>query len=280
MTSDKKHIDLEATESSRGGILGLFESTMRKFKVVGQLFIMAPLYLFTCLIFGVALSPGVALFKWSQNAVTDLSPWAQNLSLGVSLAAGYFCYGFTLIFTTAAINKLLRTHLTTWRGPYYSLESLKWFVHNGLTYLVRFTFLEFVTPSPLSLLFYQMMGMKIGRGTIINSTWISDPSMIEMGNKVTIGGSVTMVAHYGQGGLLVIAPIKIGNNCTIGLKSSLMGGVVIGDNVKLLPHSVVLPKTVIPNGETWGGVPAQKIDLKKISEAPTDESTKPTIKVA
>jgi acetyltransferase-like isoleucine patch superfamily enzyme len=120
------------------------------------------------------------------------------------------------------------------------------------------------------------MGMKIGRGTIINSTWISDPSMIELGKRVTIGGSVTMVAHYGQGGLLIIAPIKIGDGCTIGLKSSIMGGTTIGEKAKILPHSVVLPKTVIPAGETWGGVPAQKIESKK----PLDSGSPSNLKIA
>ena len=142
----------------------------------------------------------------------------SNPAYAFAIAFGYFLYGFTLIFLAPLINFLMRGNLKAWRGPYYSAESFKWFLHNGLTYLVRFTFLEFITPSPVSLLFYRMMGMKIGRGTIINSTWISDPSLIEMGEKVTIGGSVTIVAHYGQGGLLVISPVKIGDGCTIGLK--------------------------------------------------------------
>jgi acetyltransferase-like isoleucine patch superfamily enzyme len=72
-----------------------------------------------------------------------------------------------------------------------------------------------------------------------------------------------LCAHYGQGGYLVLAPIKIGDKVTVGLRSSIMGGVTIGEGAKILPHSIVLPKTQIPAGETWGGVPAQKIILKK-----------------
>jgi serine acetyltransferase len=105
------------------------------------------------------------------------------------------------------------------------------------------------------------MGMKIGRGVQLNTTNISDPSLIELGDKVTIGGSATIVAHYGQGGFLVIAPVKIGEGVTVGLKATIMGDVEIGEYAKILPNSVVLPKTRIPAGETWGGVPAVKIDL-------------------
>jgi carbonic anhydrase/acetyltransferase-like protein (isoleucine patch superfamily) len=271
-----QRIDVETTETSHKGLKGAFESVIRRFKTAGYLGVLLPLYLFVCVIFGTALTPGVFFFQWMQEVLAHGNIWVKNLGLGFSLAVGYFMYGFSLMALTALANTLLRAKLSEWRGPYYSAEALKWFIHNGLTYLVRFTFLEFATPSPLNVLYYKMMGMKIGRGTVINSTWISDPSMIELGNRVTIGGSVTMVAHYGQGGLLIIAPIKIGDGCTIGLKSSLMGGAVIGDNAKILPHSVVLPKTVVPAGETWGGVPAQKIESKK----PLDSANASALKIA
>ncbi|MFZ3229259.1 MAG: DapH/DapD/GlmU-related protein [Pseudobdellovibrio sp.] len=259
-----KKIDLETTKSQHKGFLGLFESTMRRFTILVHLGLMIPIYLVACAVLGTALIPSVYTFKFFHNLVLNQNEFIQNATFALSLAMCYFIYGCTLVFVAPLTNFIFQAKLKEWRGPYYSVESLKWFIHNGLTYLVRFTFLEFLTPSPLGLLFYRMMGMKMGKGVVINTTWISDPSLIELGNKVTLGGSVTLVAHYGQGGLLIVAPVRIGNNCTIGLKSTVMGGVTIGDGAKLLPHSIVLPKTVIPAGETWGGVPAAKIDLYKL----------------
>ena len=257
-------IDLNSTKSELSGIKGLFERLLRRFKVATYLLSMLPIYLFACLVFGASLTPPIFLFRWIQDFTQQSPQWIQNLAYAFGLASGYFLYGTTLIFILPLVNKLLVGRLRSWRGNYYSAESLKWFLHNGLTYMARFTFLEFITPSPLALLFYEMMGMKVGKGVVINSTWISDPSMIEMKDKVTIGGSVTIVGHYGQGGFLVIAPVKIGANCTIGLKATIMGGCEIGDNAKLLPHSVLLPKTKVPAGETWGGVPAQKMNMQKM----------------
>lgn len=255
-----KKIDLETTHSDHRGFKGVFEKSLRRFKALSHLLIMLPVYGLASVILGLCLVPGISLFRWASEIPMNYSVGLQNIAYGLSIAAGYFLYGFALVFLVPLVNFIFRAKLTTWRGQYYSAESFKWFIHNGLTYLVRFTFLEFVTPSPLNLLFYQMMGMKIGRGSIINSTWISDPSLITLGEKVTIGGSVTIVGHYGQGGLLVVAPVTIGDGCTIGLKATIMGGAEIGAGAKILPHSVVLPKTRIPGGETWGGVPAQKIN--------------------
>lgn len=267
----EKKLDLDTTSSEHHGIKGLFERLLRRFKTAMYIFTMLPIYLFACFVLGASLTPSVAFFRFMQDLSSQSPTWLQNFSFAFALAAGYFLYGTSLVIIAPILNKFLVGSLSAWRGNYYSAESLKWFLHNGLTYLARFTFLEFVTPSPLSLFFYRSMGMKIGAGTIINSTWISDPSLIEMKEKVTIGGSVTIVAHYGQGGLLVIAPVKIGSKCTIGLKATIMGGCEIGDGAKLLPHSVLLPKTKIPAGETWGGVPAQKIDIRKLYSDNSDK---------
>ncbi|MEQ1723096.1 MAG: DapH/DapD/GlmU-related protein [Pseudobdellovibrio sp.] len=260
----QERIDINETSSKHSGLKGLFEVLLRRFKVVMHILTMIPVYFFACFVLAIALVPSVSFFRWTASLVAEQNFFFQSFVYALSFATGYFVYGFTLVFVAPAVNFVCVGRLKEWRGPYYSFESLRWFLHNGLTYLLRFTFLEFITPSPLGLMFYKMMGMKIGKGVQINSTWISDPSLVEIGEKSTIGGSATLVAHYGQGGLLIIAPVKIGAGCTIGLKATIMGGVVIGDGAKILPMSVLLPKTVVPPGETWGGVPAQKVELKKI----------------
>jgi len=259
----KKRIDVDVTTTKHKGIKGLFEGALRRFKTATHVLTMLPVYSLGCVMLGLCITPGVAIFRAVNAWTATSSVLVQDLSFGLALAFGYLAYGFSLVLLAPAINFAIGGRLKPWRGPYYSAEVFKWFVHNALTYVPRFTFLEMITPSPMSLAFYRMMGMKIGRGTVINTTWISDPSLITLGDKVTLGGSVTLVAHYGQAGLLIIAPVKIGNGCTIGLKATVMGGAVIGDGARILPHSVVLPKTVIPDGETWGGVPARKIESEK-----------------
>jgi serine acetyltransferase len=245
--------------SSRGGFSGFLETVLRRFKNLVHLSLILPIYGLGCLAIGLAAVPGIAIFEFVHALAPEAPKILSYFVTGAALGAGYFSFGFGLLFVMPLINFCLRTNLAPWRGPYYSLEAVRWYVHNGATYLARFLFLEFVTPTPFNILFYRMMGMKIGRGSAINTTHISDPSLIELGEKVTLGGSVTLIGHYGQGGYLVLAPTKIGNRVTIGLKATIMGGVIIGDDAKVLPNSVVLPKTVIPPGETWGGVPAKKL---------------------
>lgn len=262
----QKKTDIYDSKSERKGLSGFFENLLRKTQDIAHFVLLFPLYAVGSCLLGLSIVPGIYVFNWFRTFFADSADFVQYFWLGSAIAMGYFLYGFTLIATAPLVNLLAGGRVKAWRGPYYSLPAIRWYIHNGITYLVRYSFLEFITPTPMNLFFYQAMGMKIGKGTIINSSHISDPSLITMGKRVTIGGSVSIVGHYGQGGYLVLAPVTIGDNVTVGLRAIIMGGVEIGNNCKILPGSVVLPKTKIPSNETWGGVPAIKIDIADLKE--------------
>lgn len=266
---------LDPLKSHRGGFAGLFETLLRRFKNLLHIVMIVPLYIFGCVVIGLAVAPGAAMVAWTVIETRrfdfsfigvergDVAWWAiQGWAGGAAVVGAIFLTGICLVFVLPAANFVLLWggRLKPWRGPYYSLEAIRWYIHNGITYVLRYSLLEIFTPTPIGVLFYKLMGMKIGKGTVINTTAISDPSLIRIGEKVTIGGSVTIVAHYGQAGFLVLSPVEIGTGATIGLRASIMGGVKIGSNARIMPHSVVLPKTVIPEGEVWGGVPAVRME--------------------
>ncbi len=252
---------VDPAQSSRGGVGGFLETMMRRSKNLLHILLVVPLYAIGCTVIGLAVVPAVMVMRAILQLTADSSFFVSSWAIGAGAVATIFLTGISMMFVLPFTNFLFLfgKRLKPWRGPYYSLEAIRWYIHNGVLYMLRYSFLEFFTPSPMAVLFYRMMGMKIGRGTIINSTCISDPSLITLGQKVTIGGSATIVGHYGQGGYLVLAPVEIGDGATIGLRATVMGGATIGKNARVMAHSVVLPKTQIPEGETWGGVPAQKI---------------------
>ncbi|HEX9179050.1 MAG TPA: DapH/DapD/GlmU-related protein [Burkholderiales bacterium] len=234
--------------------------------------IAGPLPFMALAIFAAGLALGVAVLAFEQLqplAAGDAS-WLRYPLYGIALAASYFAYGLSLLLIAPAINFLLGGRLQPYRGSAVTLAAMRWYVHCTMTLLVRYSFLEFVTPSPFAELYFRLMGMKIGRNVTINSTAIADPSLIELADGVTIGGSASLLAHYAQGGYLVIAPVRIGAGATIGLRAVIMGGVQVGAGAKVLANSFVLPNTVIPEGETWAGVPAQCIDLQSGSPSPAE----------
>lgn len=215
---------------------------------------------------GLAIAPAIYVFQRLDAAVHQVASPAFYPLMGVSLVLCYLVYGFSLILIAPLLNFILGARLKPFNGPAVSFGCLPWYVHAALTLVVRYTFLEFITPTPYSLLYYRLMGMKIGRGVWINSTALADPSLIVLEDRVTIGGSASLMAHHAQGGNLVIQPVIIREGATIGLRAIIMGGVEVGAKSKVMAGSFVLPNTIIPPGETWGGIPARKVDMRKLRE--------------
>ena len=247
--NQKEFINVDATKSERVGLSGGLETFIRKFRTIGFVMTLMPLGLLYIFCIGVSLIPGITLLEVVNTSSQDHHFIIRSAFLGFSVAATYLSYGFTLIFVVPLVNKLLPLKVRPLRASWFSLSVIPWYYHNALTYLVRYTFLEFITPTPLNKLFYQMMGMKVGKGTMINTTNISDPCLIELGDYVTIGGSVSLVAHYGQKGMLVIDKLIIHDRATIGLKASVFGDVIIGKGALVKAHEVVMPKSRIPGVE-------------------------------
>lgn len=237
---------------------------LRRFSRVAYGTAVLLLYVLASTAFGLALAPAL----WSWEALHGLAlllpgPWHWFLS-GFGLALSFFVFGLSLLVVVPVYNWMLPTRVKPFKGGYYTLHALPWFLHNGLFYLVRFTFLPFVTLTPFGIWFLKAMGMKIGRHAFINTEYISDPQLIRIGDDAALGGSVRIFAHYGGGGNLVIAPVTVGHRATLGLACCVMGDVVIGDDATILPESVLLPGSRVGAGETWGGVPARRIDREEM----------------
>ena len=254
---------INSQKSKKKGFLGHFETTLRQFQNLAFAVFLAPITVLYIFCIGVSAAPGFYLFNWAQSYFQSSGPVVLAFAEGLALGIGVVAFIFVLIFVVAFCNIPFKPFVKTYRGPWFSLESIPWFYHNALTYLVRYTILDFITPTPLNLLFFRMMGMKIGKGTMINSTNISDPCLIELGDYVTIGGSAYLMAHYGMKGFLVIEHLKIHNKANVGLHAYLMGAVEVGEYVQVLPNTAVLPKTKIPKGYKFGV--AAKVDQEDIS---------------
>lgn len=243
VTEEKKKEDLYAASSDKKGLGGAFEVFIRRFRLVSFIVTLAILYFLVLLAMGISATPGVYLFRYADATTTNWPDLFHHLALACSIVTGYFLYGLMLIFVVPLFNFLMPFRLKPFRGNYFSLSSVPWYFHNAFIYVVRYTFLEFFTPTPLNILFYKMMGMKIGKHVHINTTNISDAALIEIGDKVTIGGSATIFAHYASKGYLIVEPVKIRAGATIGIKATVMGDVEIGEGVMVGPHDVVMPKS-------------------------------------
>lgn len=234
--------------------------TRAKFSVKARfcLFGIAVVFLLI-IVLGLAAACGLGAREIFLTITSGHDSWILQ---GISIALAYNCYGLSLMFIAPSVNQLFQMMPEECEGNFESMNVPKWYFHNGLHYLARYTYLEWTLLSPLANAYYRMLGMKIGKNCLINSSSISDPCMIELGDNVTIGGSATIMGHYAGKDYLNIKKVVFKNGASIGAKAIVLAGVTVGENSTVLPNSYVPPNTVIPNNEIWGGVPAKKISAR------------------
>jgi len=237
---------------------------IRRFQFVSYIGAISIMYLIAATALGLAATPALLFVDRASHWAGSLPSWLGWPAMGTAIAVGFFIAGFSLLIVVPVYNRILPTRVERFKGAYYTIAALPWFIHNALFYLVRFTFLPFVTLTPFGLWFLKAMGMKVGKRAYINTELLSDPQLITLDDDVVIGGSATIFAHYGGGGHLVIEPVHIKSGATIGLRATIMGDVIVGASATLLPHSVLLPGSRVGDGETWGGVPARPIPREEM----------------
>lgn len=204
------------------------------------------LYAFGALVFGSALVPSFLLVRHTWLATGGCCPYSQVFWTSLSVAAGFFLFGITLMFLIGILSLGFGLRLREGDYPMGHPETLKWFLVNALFLGLRATFMDFMLLTPLCSLFYRMMGAKLGLGVQINSKNVADLSLLSVGDNTVIGGNATVIGHVFERRGMRLKRVKIGKNVVIGLNSVIMPGVEIGDGA-VVAAGVIVPKgTVIP----------------------------------
>lgn len=247
--------NINERKSTKSGLAGVFENLLRGFPNIMALASTSPLIFIYITCIALSCAPGVAICISVWEGTSDWGLVSRAISMAFSFATGGFLFILTLIFVVPLFNLPFLYWVRKngkYKGPWYSTQTMPWYMHNAMIYLVRYTILDFITPSPLNTLFFKMMGMKMGKNVMINSSNISDACLIELEDNVTIGGSAVLLAHYGMHGLLVIDKLRIKKKTTVGLNAMVFGGTKIGERVTIGPNAVVLPKTEVKDGAKFG----------------------------
>jgi acetyltransferase-like isoleucine patch superfamily enzyme len=140
--------------------------------------------------------------------------------------------------------------------------------------LIRHIIKYFFIISNNRIKYARYLGVKIGTNCrIYIDDWGTEPDLISIGNNVTITKDVMLLTHDGSyilyrdksnNRLYSFANIDIGNNIFIGVKSIIMPGVSICDNVIIGAGSIVT-KSIIKSG-VYVGTPAKYIKPFGINE--------------
>jgi acetyltransferase-like isoleucine patch superfamily enzyme len=225
------------------------------------------LHLLSVLILGFSLFPMIYFLYGMWHLVPPQWVWLKVLVFSFSLGIGFFLFGFALILFCVFFKNLLGFRISPGLFTLHSWEGLRWIGYNSMILIANAAFLDVLRVSPFQTLFYRLMGAKIGNDVNINTAGLADLSMLEIGDRVAIGGGVALICHAVERGFLRLAPTKIGNGASIGIGSVIMPDCEIGEGASIGPCSYLPKGTRIPPKGAWGGNPIRDLRAERRDEA-------------
>jgi hypothetical protein len=176
---------------------------------------------------------------------------------------GYGVAGFVFILLLVLTKRLLIGPVQiTGRVTIHDPDVQRWFSAAMLTVILDSSPFRSMTLG-LSLVapwYYRGMGAIMPDSVLIGArALIFEPWFLEVGENVNIGADAMILGHLGEGKEIVLGRVIIGDGAIVGLRAIIFPEVRIGNNARVAAGALVLRGTVIPDGETWGGVPARKI---------------------
>lgn len=227
------------------------------FATITQLLCSVFLYFVGILVMSLAILPGILLihYVWSVTLVYPviLRFWLICLSLVVA----FFIYGFSLILILGVLRIVFRLNLKEGEYRIASFGIYRWMFINGLYMIASITFMDFILLTPFSILFFRLMGAKVGKNVQINSKKCFDLSLIEVGDNTVIGGYATVMCHSFERNRLILRKVKIGKNVVLGLNSVVMSGADIGDGSFITAGAILGKNKQVEPNSVYVGVPAE-----------------------
>lgn len=114
---------------------------------------------------------------------------------------------------------------------------------------------ENMAGAPWLVYYARALGNKVGKGVDLHS---APPvtGLLSLGHRSSIEPEVDLSGHWVDGDLFHVGTITIGNDATIGARTTLLPGAVVGKNADVAAGSGVVGK--VKNGQYWMGSPAVK----------------------
>jgi non-ribosomal peptide synthetase-like protein len=109
--------------------------------------------------------------------------------------------------------------------------------------------------APWLVYYARALGANVGRGVDLHSM-PPVTGLLKLGHRCAVEPEVDLSGHWTDGDAFRVGEITIGNDATVGARTTLLPGAMVGKNADVAPGSGVLDK--IKNGQYWKGSPAVK----------------------
>ncbi|HST96967.1 MAG TPA: Pls/PosA family non-ribosomal peptide synthetase [Geodermatophilus sp.] len=119
--------------------------------------------------------------------------------------------------------------------------------------------LTFITGTPLLGPALRLFGSRVGRRTLVDTTYLTEFDLVTIGDDVSVGANASLQTHLFEDRVMKMDHVILCDRATIGDKAVVLYGSVVEEDATLAAMSLAMKGEVLPRETTWCGIPAQKV---------------------
>lgn len=117
--------------------------------------------------------------------------------------------------------------------------------------------LAMLAGTPLLAPLLRLFGARIGARTLIDTTYLTEFDLVEIGDDVTVGSHASLQTHLFEDRVMKMSTISLRDGASVGSRAVVLYDSVLGEESALAPLSLVMKGESLLPGTSWRGIPAQ-----------------------
>ncbi|MHA2288830.1 MAG: acyltransferase [Promethearchaeota archaeon] len=198
-------------------------------------------------------------FLWSESFI-----WGFFLLLPFNALVVLYLIQFSAILSSVLILKVVNLIHAPKEGNFKrSLEDRNyvfWNIRNIIKKWPLYVMASNPFPWFKNRFTLRFFGVKIGRKTMCDNSWISS-EFVSIGKNVIIGMNSSVLSFGIEQDNFILKKVRVESNVIIGAKCVLLPGTLIEGNVKLSAHSYTNHNAILEENSIYKGHPAKIISV-------------------
>ncbi len=187
-------------------------------------------------------------------AAGDLYHWLGELAFAAAMA---------LVFPlSVAYFVLVDRAVTGFRAlqpRFCSIYDLSFWQHERFWKVPAMMYVQVFNGTPFKNTIWRLLGVRIGRRVFDDGCWLTERSLVSIGDDCTLNAGSTIQSHSLEDGTFKSDHITIGAGCTVGINAFIHYGVTMDDGAVLDAHAFLMKGEQIAPHARWRGNPAHEI---------------------
>jgi non-ribosomal peptide synthetase-like protein len=177
--------------------------------------------------------------------------WMIVLSGPVMLAAGAVAAAVTTVAKWTIVGRIRATEHPLWSSFIWRNEVSDTFVEM----VAAPWFARAATGTPALALWLASLGARIGRGSWIETYWLPEADLVELGEGSSVNRGCVVQTHLFHDRVMSLDTVVIASGATLGPHSVILPAARIDDGATVGPASLVMRGEVVPASSRWTGNP-------------------------